>query len=429
MLVSECDIVFYMNCSRAHLDVRPPTRIVSILCKVLLCLWGISPTLLISACHSNPVVAANQPIPVQVRTPNQAQQPDSIAVSGSVEANATAMTAFETSGRVRRVFVDEGQYVVKGKLLAEIDPTDYQHGYEAASGTYAAALASEQKARNGLRPEELEQARIALERAQDEYRRMRYLHDRKSLDTNDFLKFEAAYLSARQNYEMAQKGTRTEDKQAVAGQTRTAMAQMQDAKTHLAKCRLVAPISGFIGMKHVNAGDFVAAGTPVFSVLDLDVAKVRVAIPEGEIGKIHVGSNATVIIPSLPGHSFQGSIDVLGMTADPLSRTYTGKIAVANPEHLLRDGMVSETRIYGPAQVHVLSIPANTVVRDPHGVAVVYVYDASRHIVFARRVETDAFLGSEIVIKSGLKAQDQVVIAGQQNLFEGAPVTLTGGAR
>jgi membrane fusion protein (multidrug efflux system) len=207
------------------------------------------------------------------------------------------------------------------------------------------------------------------------------------------------------------------------------MAQMQDAKTHLARCRLVTPISGFIGMKHISAGNFVTAGVPVFSVLDLDIAKVRVAIPEGEVGKIHIGSNATVTILSLAGHGFEGSVDVLGMTADPLSRTYTGKIAVANPEHLLRDGMVSEAHIYGSAQVHVLTIPGSAVVRDPQGASVVYVYDASRHIVLARRVETDAFLGSEVVIKSGLKTQDQVVIAGQQNLFEGAPVTLARGAQ
>jgi multidrug efflux pump subunit AcrA (membrane-fusion protein) len=418
-----------MNSVRPHIELPPTTRIAGILWKLILCLWSTSPTLFLSACHSKPDVAANQPIPVLVRVPNQVQQLDSIAVSGTVEANATAMTAFEVSGRVKRVFADEGQHVTKGQVLAEIDPTDYQHAYEAAAGASAAAQASELKARNGLRPEELEQARIAFERAQDEYRRMKLLHDRKSLDTNDFLKFEAAYLSARQNLEMAQKGSRAEDKQAATGQVRTALAQMQDAKTRLARCRLVAPISGFIGMKHINAGDFVAAGTPVISILDLDVAKVRVAIPEGEIGNLHIGSNAAVTIPSLAGYSFQGSVDVLGMTADPLSRTYTGKITVANPEHLLRDGMVSEARIYGTAQVHALTIPGNAVVRDPHGVAIVYVYDASRHIVIARRVETDSFLENEVVVKSGLKGQDQVVIAGQQNLFEGAPVSLSGGAR
>jgi RND family efflux transporter MFP subunit len=413
--------------SRPTITYSPGIR--SILWKLLLCLWSISPTLFLSACHSKPELAANQPVPVAVRAPNQVQQLESFAVSGTVEADTTAMTAFEVSGRVKRVFVEEGQHVAKSQVLAEIDATDYLHGYEAASGAYATALAGERKAQNGLRPEELEQAKIAFARAEDEYRRMKFLYDRKSLDANDFYKFEAAYLSAKQNYEMAQKGARVEDKQAATGQARSALAQMQDAKTHLSKCRLVAPIAGFIGMKHINAGDFVAAGTPVFSVLDLEVAKVRVAIPEGEIGKIHVGSNATVTVPSLTGRRFTGRVDALGMTADPLSRTYAGKIAVANPEHLLRDGMVSEARIDGSAQVPVLTIPGNAVVRDAHGVPIVYVYDASRRLAFARRVETDAFLGSEVVVKSGLTAQDRVIIAGQQNLFEGAPVTLAGGAR
>jgi RND family efflux transporter MFP subunit len=400
-----------------------------ILRKLFLCLWSISPTLFLSACHSKPELAANQPVPVSVRIPHQVQQMESFALSGTVEANSTAMTAFEVSGRVKRVFVEEGQHVAKGQVLAEIDATDYLHGYEAASGAYTTALAGEHKAQNGVRPEELEQARIAYERAADEYSRMKFLYDRKSLDANDFRKFEAAYLSAQQNFEMAQKGSRAEDKQAAAGQTRSAQAQMQDAKTRLAKCRLVAPIAGFIGMKRVNAGDFVAAGTPVFSILDLEIAKVRVAIPEGEIGKLHVGSKATVAIPSLAGQSFEGRVDVLGMTADPLSRTYAGKIAVVNSEHKLRDGMVSEAHIYGSSQICVLTIPGSAVVRDAHGVPIVYVYDALRHLVFARRIETDAFLGSEIVVKSGLTAQDLTVIAGQQNLFEGAPVTLAGGAR
>jgi multidrug efflux pump subunit AcrA (membrane-fusion protein) len=68
-------------------------------------------------------------------------------------------------------------------------------------------------------------------------------------------------------------------------------------------------------------------------------------------------------------------------------------------------------------------------VRDAHGVSIVYIYDASRRLVIARRVETDSFLGNDVVVKSGLTAQDKVVIAGQQNLFEGAPAMLTGGAR
>jgi multidrug efflux pump subunit AcrA (membrane-fusion protein) len=136
-----------------------------------------------------------------------------------------------------------------------------------------------------------------------------------------------------------------------------------------------------------------------------------------------------VTIPSLPGSGFQGTVDALGMTADPLSRTYTAKIAVVNRDHLLRDGMVSQARIFGSQQVHVLTVPGSAVVRDAHGVANVYVYNSSRRMAFARRVETDEFMGNEIAIKNGLAANDQVVIAGQQNLREGSVAQLVGGAQ
>jgi multidrug efflux pump subunit AcrA (membrane-fusion protein) len=79
--------------------------------------------------------------------------------------------------------------------------------------------------------------------------------------------------------------------------------------------------------------------------------------------------------------------------------------------------------------VQVLTVPGSAVVRDARGVANVYVYNSSRQMAFARRVETDEFMGSEIVIKSGLNANDQVVIAGQQNLREGSHVLLAGGAQ
>jgi RND family efflux transporter MFP subunit len=372
---------------------------------------------------------AHQPIPVKVRLPNQVQQPVSVLASGAVEGNVTAMTAFEVSGRVKKVDVEEGQQVVKGQVLAELDPADYQHAYEAAAGQADVARATEQKAKSGLRPEELEQARIAYGRAQDEYTRMKFLFDRKSLNANDFHKFEAAYLAAKQNYEMAKQGSRIEDKSAAEAQTRTAIAQMRDAKRHLANCRLVAPISGFIGMKHVNVGDVMAAGVPVFSVIDLDPVKIRVAIPEAEVGKIRAGATASVTVSSLAGRCYKGTLDALGISADPASRTYTAKIAVANHDHQLRDGMVSQARIYGTEQIHVLTVPGDAIVRDARGLANVFVYYPARRMAFARRVELGDFFGGEVVITSGLAPTDQVVIVGQQNLREGSSVVFAGGAQ
>ena len=68
-----------------------------------------------------------------------------------------------------------------------------------------------------------------------------------------------------------------------------------------------------------------AAGIPVISVLDLDPVKVRVAIPEAEIGKVHEGARATVTIPSLDGRQFEGKVEAVGVAADPASRTLYGQ--------------------------------------------------------------------------------------------------------
>ena len=91
--------------------------------------------------------------------------------------------------------------------------------------------------------------------------------------------------------------------------------------------------------------------------------------------------------------------------------------------------MVSEARLYGTQQIHGLTVPGSAIVRDAHGVENVYVYYPSRQKAFVRRIETGDFCGSEVVIKSGLAPNDQVVIVGQQNLREGSSVLVVGGAK
>ena len=390
------------------------------------CLLALLP---LSGCGPKPQLAADQPVPVRLRAPKAIKQPVSVASSGTVEANVSAQNAFQISGRVARVYVEEGQAVTKGQVLAELDATDYRNAYDAATGQADAAQAVSNKAQAGLRTQELEQARIDFERWQSEYTRMKLLFDRKSLAANDFEKVEAAYKAAQQRYDMARQGTRGEEKDSAGAQSRAATAQMREAGKRLTDCQLRAPIAGFVGMRRIDVGDTVAAGLPVIGVLDLNPVKIRVAIPESEIGKIEQGARATVAIPSLDGRSFEGKVEAVGVAADPASRTYTVKIAVQNPERLLRAGMVSEARIYGSKMVNAITVPGNAIVRDARGVTQVYIYEPSTQRVYARRVEVGAPVNDEIEIRSGLTGNEQVVVAGQQNLREGSPAKVIGGAQ
>jgi RND family efflux transporter MFP subunit len=385
--------------------------------------------LLLSGCHGKQEVAADQPVPVRVQLPQRIQQPVSVAVSGSVEANVTALTAFQVGGRVSHVYVEEGQHVVKGQILADLDSTDYRNGYDAAAGQAEAASAENAKAKAGLRQQELEQARIDFERTQDEYQRLKYLYDHQSLPANDFHKIEAAYLASQQRYDMARSGTRVEDKQAASAQLNAATAQSQEAKKRLSDCQLRAPITGSIGMRQIEVGDTIAPGVPVFSILDLNPVKVRVGIPEDEVGKVREGDRAVVSIPSLDGQQFEGRIEAIAASSDPASRTYVSKIVVANPTLLLRAGMISDARLVGDAQVNAITIPGSAIVRDERGAMQVYVLAPGQNRVYGRRVDVGAMIGSEVEIRSGLTGNEQVVVDGQQNVREGSLVKMEGGSR
>jgi multidrug efflux pump subunit AcrA (membrane-fusion protein) len=91
--------------------------------------------------------------------------------------------------------------------------------------------------------------------------------------------------------------------------------------------------------------------------------------------------------------------------------------------------MISEARVYDTKMIDALTVPAIAVVRDLRGLPFVYVYDSTRERVFARQVEVGQLIGSEVDINSGLKPEDQIVVAGQQNVHEGSLVHVAGGGQ
>jgi multidrug efflux pump subunit AcrA (membrane-fusion protein) len=358
-----------------------------------------------------------------VRLPNRFEHPLTINASGNVEAAETAYLSFQVAGQVRKVFVEEGQSVRAGQVLAELDVRDYQYRLSAAAAQAGVADASLQKANAGLRKQELAQAKVDLDRVEDEYKRMKALHERGSLAPNDYKKIEAAYLAARERYSMAQEGTRSEDKLAAKDAFHGAQAQEKIAKKALADTRLTAPFAGIIAKKDVENGMLVSSSHPVFVLMSLQPAKVRVGVPEAEIGKIRIGQKATIQIPSLGSKDFEGRVETIGFAADPAARTFSVKISVPNPRLELRAGMVAESRIETGEKVSAMTVPGQAIVRDAQGATTVFVFFPEKNRVYARRVDTGSVFGREVEIIRGLSGSEKVVVGGQQLVHEGAPVT------
>lgn len=368
------------------------------------------------------------PIPVRIEQIRRIQEPETVAVSGSVVApGAPSELSFLVSGKVIQAGPREGDFVRKDQVLAVIDPADYQLGVSAAVAQAAAARAVLAKAEAPARPEQLEQAKISYQRSEDEYSRMKMLFDAKSIAPNDFQKYQAAYEASRQQYEMAKMGAQKEDKaQARAAADQAAVAE-QIARKRLADATLYSPIDGFITRRSVEPGDTASPARPVYEIVRLDPVEINVGVPETDIRLVRVGQKTSIRIPALPDQEFQGTVRVINVSADPSTRTYMTRIVVPNPKHLLRIGMIAEARIQGSQVRDVLTIPGESIVRDPQGATIVFVYFPDQKRVYSKRVEVGTVYGKEVQIRSGLTGNESIVIAGQNRLRDGSTVDATEG--
>jgi RND family efflux transporter MFP subunit len=297
----------------------------------------------------------------------------STTASGIVHANTTVDVAFEVPGKVANVGPDEGQSVRAGETIAALDPTAYRLT--------------------------VEQTSAGAERAGRDRDRNRPLLAAGSISPADMDHLETG--------------------------ARESAAAADLAKKRLADTRLAAPISGVVARRSIEVGAMVAPGQPAYTIVALDPMRVRVGVPESDIGRITEGAAATVRIPALDT-SFAGRVSLIGVAADPTTRSYTVEISVPNPARRLRDGMVAEATITTKTTTSAIVVPAAAVLHEgtSNGGTVVYVLDRDAARVHARRVMTGAAHADSLEIASGLDANDRVIVAGQQRLREGAAVKL-----
>jgi RND family efflux transporter MFP subunit len=329
----------------------------------------------------------SEPIPIRIGGVHHVADYQTIQVSGSaVSPNEPSSVSFLVSGKVYFVGPREGDYVKRGQRIAAIDPLDYRLGVAAAAA-------------------QLEQAKVGLRRAEEEYERMKFLYDSKSLAPNDYEKFKATLDAARER-------------------VRQTAANDRLAQKHLSDATLVAPIDGYIDMRAIEPGETASPGKPVFRIARLDPVEINVGVPETDIHLVRIGQEASITFPALPNQSFQGTIRIINVTADPGTRTYMTRIRVPNPGHVIRIGMVAEAKIVGDQKISMMTVPGAAIVRDDQGATMVFVYFPEQRRAYSKRVKIGAFRGTEVEIKEGLSGNESIVTAGQDHLLDGMTVTI-----
>lgn len=287
---------------------------------------------------------------------------------GQAEANTSTSVSFPTAGTLGRVYVEEGQAVKAGQLLAEINPTLLQKA--------------------------LQSAEALLSQARDAYNRMKYLHETNSLPEIQWVETQSKLSQAQSAYDIARK--------------------------NLEDCRLLAPISGVVGCKFVQTGETVMPAQPVMTVLDINKVKVNVSIPEKEIGGIHADTECGVYVAALDGASFKGGRIVKSVQSDPMTHTYPISIHVDNPGGRLLPGMVCDVT-FGQTGTPALSVPITAVMAGTGDSR--YVWVVENGTAKRKDIRTGMAYGGRIVVTEGLQAGDSVIVKGMQKLSNGSKVS------
>ena len=287
---------------------------------------------------------------------------------GQAEANPSPSVSFPPAGTLGRVYVEEGQAVKAGQLLAEINPTLLQKA--------------------------LQSAEALLSQARDAYDRMKYLHETNSLPEIQWVETQSKLSQAQSAYDIARK--------------------------NLEDCRLLAPISGVVGRKFVQTGETVMPAQPVMTVLDINKVKVNVSIPEKEIGGIHADTECGVYVAALDGASFKGGRIVKSVQSDPMTHTYPISIHVDNPGGRLLPGMVCDVT-FGQTGTPALSVPITAVMAGTGDSR--YVWVVENGTAKRKDIRTGMAYGGRIVVTEGLQAGDSVIVKGMQKLSNGSKVS------
>ena len=292
---------------------------------------------------------------------------------GVVEEESSTSVSFTGMAMLKTLTVGEGESVRRGQLLAVIDET---------------------QARNALAT-----AKAALDQAQDAYARMKQLHDNQSLPDMKWVEVQSQVSQAQSAYDICKK--------------------------NLEDCRLYAPVSGVVGTKIMGVGETVLPTEPVLTILSIDNVKVRVSIPEREIAGITSGTATQISVDALGDETFQGGRIEKGVSADPLTHTYDIRIRVANPGRKLLPGMVARVHInkeeLGMKNGGAITLPVKAVQQSTDKSLFAWTVQQGK----ARRtpVTIGQTVGNRVVIETGLKEGDQVIVEGYQKLGEGTPVT------
>jgi len=311
------------------------------------------------------------PVPVEVRVASRGEVVAIYTGTASLESDEDALVVAKVGGEIEQLFVEEGDRVRAGQVLARLDG-------------------------DRLRLE-MEQARANLRKLQQDYERNIELNEKGLVSAGAFENLKFDLDSQQAAYDLA--------------------------KLELDYTEIKAPISGIVSDRFIKVGNTISVSDPAFHITDLDPLLAYLFVPEREFRKLRPGQTADVTLDAIPGDAYQAEILRISPVVDPQTGTFKVTLAVADSEDRLKPGMFGRFQIVYDRRENAVMVPRMAIVEDD-GKNAVYVVEQG--VAQRRSVQTGYSRGENVEILDGLAGGEQIITIGQAGLADGATVDVIG---
>ncbi len=312
----------------------------------------------------------------------------SVVATGKIEPRATVEVKSKASGIVKQIFVNYGDLVKQGQVLADLDKEELQARLREAKANLQAAQATEESALASLERNKVEAEGPDLPFLKSGMDRARQLHKEGLIAKNLVEDAEKAYQMALNKQVAAARNlavSRAEITRAKA-QVAQAQAMLERSEEDLRNSTITSPIDGLVLSRNVEVGNAVSSilvmgsqSTLLFTLGDVGDVFVRGKVDQADIGKVYINQPARIVVESFRDRKFEGKvyrISPYGVEKDNVT-TFEVQVSIHNPGHELKANMSANAEIILEEKPNVLLVPEAAVVYDKQRNASVEIPDAT----------------------------------------------------
>ncbi len=335
---------------------------------------------------------------VRVATVRASDGKMSVTLPATTTAFEAANIFARTNGYIEKRYVDIGDRVKAGALLADITAPELDHQIAQAKATLTQDQATLQQTQASRELAQVTNARDSKLVTQGWLTLQQGDNDRLTLRAQ-----QAAVAVAQSN---------------IAAQE-AAIRVLEQEKAYQ---RVVAPFDGVITQRNIDNGSLVTSGsTFMFTLMHPNVIRTQVFVPQDEAFGLGPGVDAVVRVPEIPDRTFPGKVTRIASALQPGSRTLLTEIDVPNPDGALSPGIYCTVELFIPRKTPSMVIPADAVVFDENGLHVAVVENGVAHM---QKITIARDFGEEVEVHDGVKPGDQVILNPMVNLAEGSRVAV-----